>query len=305
MVTAPGFPGHNLGEVTDQLCLLSVHAHPDDESSKGAATVAKYHAEGVRCVLVTCTGGEEGEILNPAMDRPEILARLPEVRAEELARAADVIGYDEVIMLGYRDSGMPDSEANHRPDCFARAPLAEATGRLVAIVRRVKPQVMAIYPAHQSMYPHPDHIRAHEVGLAAYLAAGDPGAFPEAGPPWQPQKLYYMLWSKKRQLALVEKFKELGLELPWGEERLEMMASAPQEEVTTEIDISQWAGVRDEALRAHATQVDPNSPFWFGLPPEVTAELGHYEEYHLAHNCSGSEPPEDDLFAGVRERASL
>ncbi|HTV13040.1 MAG TPA: mycothiol conjugate amidase Mca [Acidimicrobiales bacterium] len=291
--------------MSDQLCLLCVHAHPDDEASKGASTVAMYHAEGVRCVLACCTGGEEGDILNPAMDRPDIRLRLPEIRAAELANAAEVIGYDEVVMLGYRDSGMPGSEANGRPDSFARAPFEEATERLVAVVRRNKPQVMAIYPAHQSMYPHPDHIRAHEIGLAAFLAAGDPEAFPGAGPPWQPLKLYYMLWSKKRMIALAEKFKQLGMELPWGEERLEMMASAPQEEITTELDVSTWANVRDEALKAHATQVDPNSAFWFGLPPEVAAELGHWDEYHLAHNHTSSQPPEDDLFAGIRERARL
>jgi mycothiol S-conjugate amidase len=239
------------------------------------------------------------------MDNPEVLARLPEVRRQELARAAEVIGYDEVVMLGYRDSGMPGSEANSRHDSFAQASLEEATERLVAVVRRNKPQVMAIYPAHQSMYPHPDHIRAHEIGLAAFLAAGEPSAFPSAGAPWQPLKLYYMLWSKKRMVALAEKFKQLGLELPWGEERLEMMANAPQEEITTELDVSSWAGVRDEALKAHATQVDPNSVFWFGLPPEVAAELGHYDEYHLAHNYSSSQPPEDDLFAGIGERARL
>ena len=285
--------------------MLCVHAHPDDESSKGASTVAMYSAEGVRGVLVCCTGGEEGEILNPAMNSPEVQARLPEVRAEELARAADVIGYDEVVMLGYRDSGMPGTAANERPDSFAQARMDEATERLVSIVRRVKPQVMAIYPAHQSMYPHPDHIRAHEVGLAAFLAAGDPLAFPDAGPHWQPLKLYYMLWSKKRMFALAEKFKQLGMELPWGEERLEMMAEAPQEELTTELDVSAWSHIRDDALRAHATQVDPNSPFWFGLPPEVAAELGHFDEYHLAYNYTSSKPPEDDLFGGVRERVAL
>src|SRR5690348_9674777 len=95
-----------------QLCLLTVHAHPDDEASKGAATVARYHAAGVRTVLVTCTGGEEGDILNPAMDTPEVRENLPEIRRRELDRAAEIIGYDQVVMLGYRDSGMPDSEAN-------------------------------------------------------------------------------------------------------------------------------------------------------------------------------------------------
>ncbi|MGO9656760.1 MAG: mycothiol conjugate amidase Mca [Acidimicrobiales bacterium] len=291
--------------MNDRLCMLCVHAHPDDESSKGAASVAKYHAEGVHCVLVTCTGGEEGEILNPAMDRPEILARLPEVRAQELAQAAEVIGYDEVVMLGYRDSGMPGTEANERPESFFQTPVEEATARLVAVVRRTKPQVMVVYPAHQSMYPHPDHIRAHEIGLAAFHAAGDPESFPDEGPPWQPLKLYYTLWSKKRMMAMIEKFAELGLPIPWGEERLAMMAEVPQEDVTTEVDISDRRGVRDEALRAHATQVDPNSPFWFGLPQEAADELGYVDEYHLAHNLTGSQLPEDDLFAGVRQRSRL
>jgi mycothiol S-conjugate amidase len=264
-----------------------------------------YHAEGVYCTLVCCTGGEEGDILNPAMDRPEIKQRLPEVRAQELAAAARIIGYDEVVMIGYRDSGMPGTPANERPDCFAMAPADEATGRVVQAVRRVRPQVMVIYPAEQSTYPHPDHIRAHEVGLAAFYAAGDPGAFPDAGPAWQVSKLYYSIWSKQRRMQMVAKFKELGLELPWGEERLEQMAAAPQEEVTTELDVSAWAHIRDDALRAHATQVDPTSPFWFGLPQEVKDELGHWDDYHLAVNRTGSVPPEDDLFAEIRERATL
>ncbi len=256
-------------------------------------------------MLVCCTGGEEGDILNPAMNRPEVVDNLPAIRAQELERAASIIGYDEVDMLGYRDSGMPGSEANERPDSFARAPLDEATSRLVAVVRRARPQVMVIYPAHQTTYPHPDHIRAHDVGVAAFNASGDPDAFPEAGAAWQPEKLYYMLWSKKRMLALAEKFVELGLEQPWGEERLKKMADAPQEEVTTVIDVAPWARVREAALLAHETQVDPNSPFWFGLPADVADALGHYEEYHLARNFTASRPPEDDLFAGVRQRASI
>jgi mycothiol S-conjugate amidase len=291
--------------VTDQLSLLCVHAHPDDESSKGAPTVAKYHSQGVRCVLVCCTGGEEGDILNPAMDRPEVRADLPRVRLEELRRAAAIIGYDEVVMLGYRDSGMPGSPANDKPESFARAPLEEATERLVAVVRRTKPQVMIVYPAHQSTYPHPDHVRVHEVGLAAFLAAGDPQAFPEAGPAWRPQKLYYTLRSSKRWLAWAEKLKELGRDLPWDEERLEMIAKAPQEAVTTEVEVGEWAHVRRDALRAHETQVDPSSVFWFGLPADVEAELGHVDEYHLAFDRTSSALPQDDLFAGVRLEATL
>src|SRR6202167_170162 len=104
--------------MAEPLCLLSVHAHPDDESSKGACTVARYHAEGVRTVLVTCTGGEAGDILNPALDVAEVKANLGEFRRRELAVAAEIIGYDEVILHGYRDSGMPGSESNSDPRCF-------------------------------------------------------------------------------------------------------------------------------------------------------------------------------------------
>src|SRR5579875_2951902 len=130
-------------------CLLTVHAHPDDEASKGAGTVARYHAAGVRTVLVTCTGGEEGDILNPAMERPEVRERLAEIRREELAAAARIIGYDEVVMLGYRDSGMPGSPSNEDPRSFAMAPLDEAVGRLVAVIRRERPDVIVTYPQDQ------------------------------------------------------------------------------------------------------------------------------------------------------------
>ena len=126
---------------------MTVHAHPDDEASKGAGTVARYHAEGIHTVLVTCTGGEEGEILNPAMDQPGVMDRLPDIRREELYRAARIIGYDEVVLLGYRDSGMPDSPANSDPRSFAAAPLDEAVGRLVAVIRRTRPQVIDHLPA--------------------------------------------------------------------------------------------------------------------------------------------------------------
>src|SRR5207248_8665466 len=115
----------------DRLCLLTVHARPDDESSKGAGSVAKYHADGVHAVLVCCTGGEAGDILNPAMDRPEVRENLHQIRMDELTHATDIIGYDEVVMLGYRDSGMPDSPENADPRCFARADFDEAVGRLV------------------------------------------------------------------------------------------------------------------------------------------------------------------------------
>src|SRR5581483_5609889 len=200
------------------LCLLTVHAHPDDEASKGAGTVALYHAQGVHTVLVTCTGGEEGDILNPAMDRPEVRDNLHEVRQAELARAAEIIGYDDVVMLGYRDSGMPDTPANADPRSFAAAPLDEAVGRLVTAIRQHRPQVIITYPKDQRGYPHPDHLRVNEISEVAFDAAADPDLFPEAGPAWQPLRLCYVRWSVARIRAMHDKYLELGLESPYTDE---------------------------------------------------------------------------------------
>ena len=288
-----------MGQVPDRPCLLTVHAHPDDESSKGAASVARYHAHGAHTVLVCCTGGEEGDILNPAMDHPSVRELLPEIRRQELAAAAAVIGYDEVVMLGYRDSGMPGDEANQHPASFAAAPLEEAVGRLVAVVRRVRPQVIVTYPEEQLGYPHPDHLRVHEISLAAFEAAGDPDQFPEAGPPHTPAKLYYSAWSGRRMRAVHAKFLELGMESPFDEQRLARLAG-PDQPVTTSVDVTGFAEVRRKALRAHATQVDPTSPFWFGLPPEVEHAVHPYDDYFLARSRVGPvSTTEDDLFFGV------
>jgi mycothiol S-conjugate amidase len=293
--------------MTDGLCLLTVHAHPDDESSKGPATVAKYHHQGVRTVLVCCTGGEEGDILNPAIDLPEVRADIAAVRRRELAAAAQIIGYDEVVHLGYRDSGMPGTEANERPDCFARAPLEEAVGRLVAILRRERPQVVVTYGEDQQGYPHPDHLRVHEISVAAFDAAADPDAFPGTGEAWQPLKLYYSGWVGARILAMHAKYGELGLESPFDDAWLER-ARAHMGEYTTAIDVASFADVRREALLAHATQVDPTSPFWFGLPPEVARTIHPVDEYELARTAPAvpapASLPEVDLFAGVRDLAA-
>lgn len=284
----------------EPLCLLTVHAHPDDEASKGAATVAHYHSEGVRCVLVCCTGGEAGDILNPAMDRPEVRERLHEVRMEELARSTAVIGYDEVVLLGYRDSGMPDTPENADHRCFARAPMDEAVGRLVEIIRRERPQVIVTYADDQEGYPHPDHLRVHDITLPAFDAAADPDAFPEAGPPWQPLKLYYVAWSRARILAMHQKFLDLGLESPFGDRWFERPDH--DHRITTRLDVNEHDNVRRAALIAHATQIDPESPFWFGLPADVVAY--GYDDYILARSLVDTASPEDDLFAGVRDRVS-
>jgi mycothiol S-conjugate amidase len=281
-----------------RLCILSVHAHPDDEASKGAGTIARYHAEGVHTVLVTCTGGEAGDILNPAMDRPEVRADLPAIRLRELARASEVIGYDVVELLGYRDSGMPDTPENAHPDAFANAPLDEAIGRLVAVIRRERPQVIITYGDDQSGYPHPDHLRVHDITVPAFERAGDPDAFPGTGEPWQPTKLYYSAWSRKRIELTHARLLELGMESPYDDKWFERPSQ--DERFTTTVDISGHTDVRIEALLAHETQIDPTSPFWFALPREEQALVHPYDEYVLARTLVDTEVPETDLFAGVR-----
>ena len=212
------------------LRLLTVHAHPDDESSKGASTVARYAAEGIPSTLVCCTGGEAGSVLNPAMDTPEVTENLAQVRMKELDEAAGIIGYEKVDLLGYHDSGMPDSEENERSDNFWNADLDEAIGRLVAIIRRDRPQVVVTYGDDQRHYAHPDHLRVHDISLPAFDRASDPEWYPEAGEPWMPLKLYYTVWSRKRMVALHDTFVELGLESPFGEDWQERFKDEGQDD---------------------------------------------------------------------------
>lgn len=292
--------------MSERLCLLTVHAHPDDESSKGASTVARYHAEGVHTVLVTCTGGEEGSILNPAMDLPHVREDIGAVRMKELEEATKIIGFDEVVLLGYRDSGMLDSDANKHPESFNMAPLDEAIGRLVATIRRVRPQVLISYPEDQRGYRHPDHVRVFEITTAAFDAAADPNAYPEAGEPYAPLKLYYSANSRANFMARHEKFLELGLESPYAERIAKGNIEPPRNEPepTTKIDLSGHHHVRREALLAHATQIDPTSMNWFGLPDEIEHELHSHDAFILAKSRIATDDGEDDLFKGVRELIS-
>lgn len=284
--------------MTADLRLLSVHAHPDDEASKGASTVARYVAEGVEATLVCCTGGEAGEILNPALDRPEVTADLAAWRRRELQASADAIGFAEVVMLGYRDSGMPDSPENADPRCFARAPEDEAVERLVRVIRRTRPQVILTYGDEQTGYPHPDHLRVHDISLVAWEAAGDPDRFPDAGEPWTPSKLYYSAWARARFLALHEGFLAAGLESPFDQKWFDRPSH--DHRITTRIDIRGFYAVRSAALRAHATQIDPTSPFWFGLSDAAVEEIYPWEDYELGDSRVPTSIPETDLFAGLR-----
>jgi mycothiol S-conjugate amidase len=215
-----------------------------------------------------------------------------------------------VVMLGFRDSGMAGTPANEDPRCFARVPLEEAVGRLVAVIRRERPAVVVTYPEDQQGYPHPDHLRVYEVTMAGVAAAADRDRFVEAGPPWQVAKVYASGWSARRILAMHQKFLELGLESPFDQKWLDR-ASGPQPVQTTVVDVSDFTDVRRQALLAHRTQVDPTSPWWFGLPPEVLRTVHPVDEYELLATAAdwphplpaplGPGPMEDDLFAGVAQ----
>jgi len=295
----------------EQLSLLSVHAHPDDEASKGAPTCARYAAEGVRTVLVCCTGGEEGDLQNPnlqvdgapfyGLEGDDVKAKLAELRPLELQRSVEIIGFDECVMLGYRDSGMKDSPANDDPRSFHQAEMDEAVGRLVAVIRRTRPQVVLTYGDDQRGYPHPDHVKVHDISLPAFDRAGDPSWYPEAGEPWMPSKLYYSVWSRSRMLAVHEAFIALKGSSPFDEKWFER----PDQDhrITTRLDVRDYLWARSDSLRAHATQVNPDEAWWFGLSDAELVEIYPWEDWILARTTLDSvaaDAYEDDLFAGLR-----
>jgi mycothiol S-conjugate amidase len=298
----------------EPLCLLTVHAHPDDEASKGAPTVARYGAAGVRTVLVCCTGGEEGDLQNPSLREAgqpfhgltleQEKALLAEVRPGELARSAEVIGFDEVVMLGYRDSGMKDSPANNHPESFHSAPLDDAVGRLVAIIRAQRPQVILTYNDDQSGYPHPDHVRVHDISVIAFDRAGDASWYPEAGEPWQPLKLYYTIWATARMRSVHEAMIRLRGSSPFDEGWFKRPDQ--DDRITTKLDIGAFMWARTGSLRAHATQVDPAESWWFGLDDDELTEAYPWEDWILAKSHVGMPAAgelEDDLYVGCRVTA--
>lgn len=277
---------------------MAVHAHPDDEASKGAGTVAKYSGEGARCVLVCCTDGGAGDILNKALDTPENNDNIVAIRRAELDKSAEIIGYDRVAMLGYLDSGMPDMPENAHPDNFANAPLDEAVERLVKLIREERPHVIITYSDHQTGYLHPDHLRVNDISIPAFHAAGDPEAFPDAGEPWQPLKMYYTAWSKERVVLTHEKCLEVNGESPFPEDWMDR--ESEDHLITAKINTEAYWDNRCDALLAHATQVDPNESFWFPLPRPIAAAVYPYDDYELAMATIDVDEMEDDLFAGIR-----
>jgi len=295
----------------EPLRLLAVHAHPDDESSKGAATMAKYVRSGVDVLVCTLTGGERGDILNPAMDRPEVRRDLPGIRRAEMEAAREILGVRQQF-LGFIDSGLPEGDPLPPlpAGCFALQPLESAARPLVQAVREFRPHVMLTYDENGG-YPHPDHIKCHDVSVEAFEAAADPDRYPGCGGPWQPLKLYYHLtFHRSRILALHQAMLDLGLESPYGDRIADWVededdtSGKPRHEITTRVRCGDYFDIRNQALIAHATQVDPEGG-WFAVPTEVQRAAWPTEDYHLARSLVDVELPEADLFAGIRERVSL
>ncbi|GAB3799041.1 mycothiol conjugate amidase Mca [Micromonospora zhanjiangensis] len=281
---------------------MAVHAHPDDESSKGAATTAKYVAEGVDVLVVTCTGGERGSVLNPKMDRPEVWENMAEIRRAEMDAARAILGVEQA-WLGFVDSGLPEGDPlPPLPEgCFALQDVEVAAGPLVRLIRQFRPHVITTYD-EEGGYPHPDHIMTHKVSVAAFEAAGDPDRYPELGEPWQPLKLYYDIgFSRGKVTALHEAMLAAGLESPY-QDWLKRWEDRPDKgpRITTRVECAEYFPVRDDALRAHATQIDPDG-FWFHVPMRVQREAWPTEDYQLARSLVDSPTPETDLFAGVRD----
>jgi N-acetyl-1-D-myo-inositol-2-amino-2-deoxy-alpha-D-glucopyranoside deacetylase len=290
------------------LTLMAVHAHPDDEAISTGGILARYAAEGVQTVLVTCTRGDVGEIVDSTLADPDNLA---DVREAELRAACALLRVSALHVLGYRDSGMMDTPDNDDPGSFWRADLDEATGRLVALIRRYQPQVLVTYDAN-GFYGHPDHIQAHRVAVAAFDAAGDPARYPEQGlAPWAPQKLYYTTVPRSAMVAFGQRLRDAGLESPLPEDAAEITWGSPDEEVTTAVDVRDYAMVKREALAAHRSQVGPET-FFLLLSPELWREMMGVEHFCRAVSRVPLPPPpaggdddgrEADLFAGLRAEA--
>ncbi len=290
--------------MNEQLRLMHVHAHPDDESSKGAASTAKYVAEGVDVHVVTCTGGERGSILNPGFNHPGIIDNpelIGEIRREEMDRAREILGIKQ-DWLGWVDSGWP--EGNPKPPlpdgCFALVPLEEAAEPLVRLIRSLRPQVLTTYDENGG-YPHPDHVKCHEVSVHAFTAAADPEAYPDCGEPWQVSKLYYHHgWSYARMTAIDKTMREHGLDNPYAERVRKWVVNEEDEKrMTTRVECAKYFHVRDEALLAHSTQIDPEG-FWFAVPHEVQEAAWPTEDFELVTSFVDTTLPENDLFAGIR-----
>ena len=285
--------------------LLAVHAHPDDESSKGAATYAAYAHSGAQVVIVSCTGGELGDVQNPELEPMAMAERdIAGLRRVEMAGAQAVMGVEH-RWLGYRDSGLPEGTLSEEgpteplpPNCFALIPLEISAEPLVRIIRTLRPHVLVAYD-ESGGYPHPDHIRAHEIAMYALEAAADGERYPEQGPAWRIPKVYYdRIFNSHRVTKMLE---VMEAQAHPGLERMQELQSWMGERpalATSHIPVGDFLDVRDAALRSHASQVAPDSGFFF-WPNDVQRQAWPFEDFQLVHSLVKSSLPENDFFAGI------
>ena len=285
--------------------LLAVHAHPDDESSKGAGTYAMYEERGAEVMVVSCTGGEAGDVLNTALQaRAHAERDLTGLRRVEMAEAQRILGIEH-RWLGYRDSGMPRDDGTVEPGTFAAIPIATSVRPLVRLIREFRPHVLVTYD-EQGGYPHPDHIRTHEISMLAWdLAAADEQ--PELGAPWAVQKLYYdRTMNDERYRSLVDELRQhpdkqhLAERMEAVVERI-LRRALPR---TSHIAVGDYLARRDDALRAHASQVAPDHEFFFGYPRDLEAIAYPYEDYELVRSRVGL-PADGELETDLFERVVL
>ncbi|ALO67851.1 mycothiol conjugate amidase Mca [Arthrobacter alpinus] len=299
----------NVSQEVEPLRLLAVHAHPDDEASKGSAMMASYVSSGVEVMVATCTGGERGDIQNPALvGDPHSARDMGGARRLEMANAAKILGIQHQ-WLGFTDSGLPEGDPLPElpANCFALKPLEIAAAPLVRLVRRFRPHVIVAYDENGG-YPHPDHIMAHKVAVEAFHTAGDPQKYPGTGPAWEPAKLYYDLaFNPQRFRALHFALEEAGLASPYAERLAAWLETdteghtppVSKHPTTTQIDCGDYFETRDNALRAHATQVDPDG-FFFAVSAPMQRKVWPWEDYSLIESRVPTTLPENDLFAGLR-----
>ena len=281
-----------------QFRLMCAHAHPDDESSKGAATMAMYAAQGVEVTVLTMTGGERGDILNPAMDTLQTRVDLSEIRRREMERARKILGVDQV-WLGYEDSGFSLGEPwrNLPEHSLAAADLLESAGRMADVLVERRPHVLVTYDENGG-YPHPDHVMCHRVSMRALQDAADEERYGDQA--WVVPKVYYQMgFHRERFLALNQAARLAGIEPPYADRMKDWVYDVMDHRVTTRVDCADFFEVRDAALKAHATQIDPNG-HWFAIPLEIQREVWPTEDYELARSSVLVDLPETDLFAGLR-----
>jgi len=281
--------------------LMAVFAHPDDESFGTGGSLARYGADPeVRVVLVCATRGEAGEISDPMLATPE---NLGEVREQELRCACRALGVDDLLFLGYRDSGMAGTPENLEPHALVMANFDEAVGKIVAHIRREKPDVMVTFD-ESGGYGHPDHVAIHYHTTAAFTAAADPARYPEqieAGlEPHQAGKLYYTAIPHRFFRSVVAKMQELDMKVPQRyRDRLEERIGLPDEACTTDIYVKEYWDTKRAAVDCHATQLNPDSIF-AALPPDIMRELSAWECFQLAESYVGEDGDAHDLLAGLR-----